>query len=403
MSASPNRLLIGTSEPENNPQIEPSTRIPRQPPTPADSLLTSLEAMCLQKYRCLPFQMWTIPLADDSDVWWLLNSRNCIFRRFGPNLSAKAVRYSVVLLTARPIENIISLEYLSRCYAAMRDACSRKAFLELVYACFALCTYGMKSSRPWEEISLHLKVFWHSMENVVKNIQLTTEERYWLVYMYYALLHKVAKPADDQLAEVAHFLSSTIVWRIGIIQEFGGTLVHLIFSGIVADKSFGAYSNLLELQLYLRCKLLETNLSFNIAEGINFAIQLQIGILQPCVSILMHRFGLADFDLANQRFLHEQTTVERNLPVPERCLRFLLSFYSCYLEAASLGLASLKREMDLIVIATTTYRISFGIDLGNTCNRTLAFSALFLAGWVLAPLESAQGQYPSPLWYHILI
>jgi hypothetical protein len=223
MSASPNHLLIRTSEPVYNAQTGLSTCIPRQPPTPTDSLLTSLEAMCLQQYRCLPLQMWTIPITDESVMWWVLNSRNCLFRRFGPNLSAKAVRYSVVLLTARPIENVISLEYLSRCYAAMRDAGSRKAFLELVYACFALCIYGMKSSRPWEEISLHLKWFWHSMENVVRTTLLSTEERYWLVFMYYALLHKVAKPADDQLADVAHFLSSTIVWRIGIIQEFRGT------------------------------------------------------------------------------------------------------------------------------------------------------------------------------------
>ena len=167
----------------------------------------------------------------------------------------------------------------------------------------------------------------------------------------------------------------------------------------MADKSFGAYSNLLELQLYLRCKLLETNLGLNVGESINFAIQQQIAILQPCVPILMHRFGLADFNLANQSFLHEQITVDRNVPVPERCLRFLLRFFSSSLEAFLLGMASLEREIDMNVIATVTYRISFGIDGGSMCSRVLAFSALFLAGLVLAPLETTLGRCPSPVWY----
>jgi hypothetical protein len=224
-----NQPLIEDSKPEDSPKTELSIFIPRQPPTPADSHLTPLEAMCLQEYRYLPMQLWTTPLTDESVLWWVLNSRNCLFRRFGPNLSARAVRYSVVLLTARPIENIVSLEYLGRCYSAMRDAGSRKAFLELVYACFALGIYGMKSSQPWEEISLHIKWFWRSMENVVRISRLTTEERYWLVYMYYALLHKVCTPGGMQPAEVTHFLSATIIWRKGIIQDFRGTLVPFMF------------------------------------------------------------------------------------------------------------------------------------------------------------------------------
>jgi hypothetical protein len=235
------------------------------------------------------------------------------------------------------------------------------------------------------------------MENVVRISRLTIEERYWLVFMYYALLHKLCTPGGMQPAEVTHFLSATIIWRKGIIQDFRGTLVPFMFWEIVADKSFGAYSNLLELQLYLRHKLFETNLGFNVANDIDFAIKQQIGILQPCVPILAQRFGLANFDLANQIFLHEQIAVERNLPVPERCLRFVLSFYSSCLEAALLGVGSVEPEIDIIAVPIATYRIAFGIDLRNMCSRTLAFSSLFLVGLILTSLEISQGWIPSPM------
>ena len=167
----------------------------------------------------------------------------------------------------------------------------------------------------------------------------------------------------------------------------------------MADKSFGAYSNLLELQLYLRCKLLQDSFVSNVGNDIDFAIEQQIGILELCVPILADRFGLEDFDLAGRNLSHDRIAVERNLPVPERCLRFLLSFYSCCLEAALIGVGSPEPGVDIIAIATATYRVASGIDLGSMCNRTLAFSALFLSGLSLISMNSPQSRFPTLLQY----
>jgi hypothetical protein len=74
----------------------------------------------------------------------------CMFRRFGPNVSSKAVRYACVLYSGAHLNFRFNgtpdvtqdLVYLDQIYKHARETISPDAYAELAYACYAVFKYG---------------------------------------------------------------------------------------------------------------------------------------------------------------------------------------------------------------------------------------------------------------------
>ena len=94
-----------------------------------------------------------------------------LFQRFGPTLSSKLARYGAILYSLYKHNDLSGGEghrlfYLDGFYKSALEAVHRNAFADLVYGCFAVAMYGLRTSRPFHEVEAHIKAFRSSVQNL---------------------------------------------------------------------------------------------------------------------------------------------------------------------------------------------------------------------------------------------
>ena len=189
-------------------EIERKSIVPRQPPTPEDHLLTNLEAMHL---RALRENQWLFGFSNlqrfrgDGHRLW-----ECVFRRFGTNLSSKTVRYGCVLYSLYHLRHImpnddLQMDYLDLFYKSTRDAVNHQEFADLVYGCFAGCMFALRTRRTFDEIEVHAQGFQLSVSGLTATYSLSAEEMFllecmWEKMIWYMAQHVFSEPSPTTAA-----------------------------------------------------------------------------------------------------------------------------------------------------------------------------------------------------------
>lgn|SRR5277367_387311 len=145
----------------------------------SDQTLSSFDSQYMQFYWCTS-GIW-FDLINDS----LVSSKHplalCAARRFGPHISSSVVRFAVLFYSSYRKEggklSYLGMEYLARFYESAREAIAREAYVELIYACYAMCLYELASTRHYsEDFEKHANGFLVSYENLVNMGSLKGEE-----------------------------------------------------------------------------------------------------------------------------------------------------------------------------------------------------------------------------------
>jgi hypothetical protein len=105
----------------------------------------------------------------------------CAARRFGSHISSKPVRAAVLFYSSFRKEggkvSCLGMEYLAQFYEGAREAIAKESYIELLYACYAMCLYEMASKRRFsEDFEKHANGFLISYENLMKTSTLKGEE-----------------------------------------------------------------------------------------------------------------------------------------------------------------------------------------------------------------------------------
>jgi hypothetical protein len=174
-----------------------------QPPTPEEDLLTNFEAMHL---RALRENQWLFGFSNlqrfrgDGHPLW-----ECIFRRFGANLSSRPVRYGCVLYSLYHLRdmmpsNHLQMDYLDLYYKSTRDAVKRKAFADLIFGCFAGCMYALRTRRAFSEIEFHAQGFRFGVYGLISTYTMAAEEKFlldcmWEKMIWYMMQHLLREPS----------------------------------------------------------------------------------------------------------------------------------------------------------------------------------------------------------------
>jgi hypothetical protein len=89
------------------------------------------------------------------------------------------------------------MEYLAQFYQGAREAIERNSYVELVYACYAMCLFEMASKRLFsEDFQKHAKGFLISYQHLVRTGALTVEET------------KFMKTGYDMITQATHITNS---------------------------------------------------------------------------------------------------------------------------------------------------------------------------------------------------
>ena len=150
----------------------------REPPTPTHETLCADDGQYMQFYWCTS-GMW-FDLINDG----VTNEKHplavCAALRFGPHIASKPVRSALLFYSSFRKEGKVSrlgLEYLGQFYQGMREAIDRESYVELVYACYAMCLFEMASTRMFsEDFAKHANGFLISYQHLVGKGILTYEE-----------------------------------------------------------------------------------------------------------------------------------------------------------------------------------------------------------------------------------
>lgn len=77
------------------------------------------------------------------------------------------------------------MEYLARFYEGAREAIERSSYVELLYACYAMCLAEMASKRCFsEDFQIHAQGFMISYQHLVRTGELTSEESKFVKIAY---------------------------------------------------------------------------------------------------------------------------------------------------------------------------------------------------------------------------
>jgi len=165
------------SEPESHDdQIE---LIPRPPQIPSDQIVSSFDGQYMQFYWCTSgrwFDLINDGMTDSKHPLAL-----CAARRFGGHISSKPVRSAVLFYSSFRKEGgkttYLGMEYLAQFFESVQEAIAKESYIELVYACYAMCLYEMAAKRRFsEDFEKHAHGFLISYENLMKTETLTGEE-----------------------------------------------------------------------------------------------------------------------------------------------------------------------------------------------------------------------------------
>ena len=173
--------------------------IPRPPQTPSDHNISAFEGQDMQFYWCTS-GMW-FDLINDGMTDSKHPLGRCAAHRFGPYISSKPVRSAVLYYSSFRKEGgkttSLGMEYLAQFYESAREAIAKESYVELVYACYAMCLYEMTAKRSFsEDFEKHARGFLISYENLMKTDALTGEE------------YKVMSHAYDMISRATEITSS---------------------------------------------------------------------------------------------------------------------------------------------------------------------------------------------------
>lgn len=169
--------------------------IPPIPVTPSDQLLSRFDAQYMQFYWCTS-GIW-FDLMNDSVTDSNHPLAVCAAHRFGMHISSKAVRAAILRYSTFRKEGVqescVGMEYLGQFCESAQDAIERNSYIELVYACYAMCLYEMSTKRRFsEEFEKHANGFLISYQNLMKTAEpLSYEEHQFLGYAHYLMSHAI--------------------------------------------------------------------------------------------------------------------------------------------------------------------------------------------------------------------
>jgi hypothetical protein len=149
----------------------------RQPRVPDNETLSSQEGMYI-RFAYERLFRFTFE-AGSMDCLWLADS---MFRRFGPTLSSKPVRYAVLLYAlsyqryTTPSIDCQRLLYLDQFYRSTRDAITSNAYADVMYACYSVCAHGLIAGQAVGELLKHFDGFLLSFQKLKGSSTLTAEE-----------------------------------------------------------------------------------------------------------------------------------------------------------------------------------------------------------------------------------
>ena len=152
--------------------------IPHGPPTPTHETLCTFDGLYMQFYWRTS-GMW-FDLINDG----MTNEKHplavCAALRFGPHIASKPVRSALLFYSSFRKEgklSCIGLQYLGQFYEGAREAIDRESYVELVYACYAMCLFEMASKRMFsEDFAKHANGFLISYQHLVGRGIFTYEE-----------------------------------------------------------------------------------------------------------------------------------------------------------------------------------------------------------------------------------
>ena len=167
---------VASTDLNNNVQVVEC--IPREPRPPLDHTLPPTDRLYMEFY-------WRT-----SGLWFdLINDRmsdvahplaKCAVDRFGPHMSSKLVRSTVLYYSSFRKDKQLSysgMQYLVQFFELARVAIDRESNVELVYACYVMCSCAMTCGRKlYGDFESHAKGFTVSYENLVRSRELTAEE-----------------------------------------------------------------------------------------------------------------------------------------------------------------------------------------------------------------------------------
>lgn len=200
--------------------VQSISRISYVPATPEDDHLPSFEETHIRSIRernfLFPFTLLQFPRTDGHHLW------ENVFRRFGPVLSSKSVRYGCIVYSiykhmhefkqGRSLSHHTVLLYLNNYYQATQEAINRDAFSEVAYGSFAVCMYGLRSGHNLEEVAKHARGFLVSVERLMETCSPIGEELFFFECMWEKLIWVMGEkmlfkttPTKEVLDKMAKF------------------------------------------------------------------------------------------------------------------------------------------------------------------------------------------------------
>jgi hypothetical protein len=177
------------------------------PPIPVEDALTPLEANHIRSLRerhfLFTFKIPQFSRKDGRQLW------ENIFRPFGPSLSSKSpfygcIIYSLYIHKARDDH----LPFTIKFYEGTQEVIKSNALDDIVYGCYAVCMYGLRTGLNFEEIMKHSTGFRLGMVDLVN--QLVDEELILPECMWEKLVWFMADKTIFRFAPQGNILSS---WR----------------------------------------------------------------------------------------------------------------------------------------------------------------------------------------------
>jgi len=195
-----NKILASEWQPRTTVLIDSQTSvsairntlpITRPPQRPGHQILSVFEDTHVRSIRernfLFKFTLLQFPRTDGHHLW------ENLFRRFGPLLSSKSVRYGCILYSlykhqydfrSQALYDHDHLLYLKHFYKSTREAITAKRYEEVVYACFAVCMYWIRLKRHFEEVVGHAGGFKLAVENLMQTSPPIGEELFFLECMW---------------------------------------------------------------------------------------------------------------------------------------------------------------------------------------------------------------------------
>lgn len=152
--------------------------ISREPSTPTDETLCTYDALYMQFYWQTS-GMW-FDLINDGITNKKYALATCLAHRFGLHIASKPIRSAVLFYSSFRKEGeltCLGLQYLGQFYKEAREAIDRESYVEVVYACYAMCLFELASKRMFSgDFAKHANGFLISYQHLVGKGILTYEE-----------------------------------------------------------------------------------------------------------------------------------------------------------------------------------------------------------------------------------